>query len=290
VTVLYSLLLYIFLVLFHGGKQNINDIRIHTDRQIMLSIPAVESNTNSSKSTSTLPQTQIHLDDLLRNYLFDNKVSVRRQPSRDADLALADFPPYAQSKNEKDPNIPLAIDAWSALRLLPVYTSQSETGEMSMVSSNDLQFGQTLDCNGSMENPHPTTPIIFPLVLKRYYVNDKGEIRRNSQSILVPLQINVDDYFESEIGDLGTERISGKGWVLNLISGVVHLGNSPQSGHYVGYSITKYGVWWRMDDLNGITKHEDVREIMNCKYSNLILNILFLFFFSFVYFCFHPYA
>ncbi|KAI9216444.1 hypothetical protein BC828DRAFT_418883 [Blastocladiella britannica] len=126
-----------------------------------------------------------------------------------------------QGLTRADSALETTVQAWSQYKLLPFLVGESESGEHSDI----------LAAAGA--------PIIVPMMLKRYYRKESNNaLRRTSRQVLIPIEIAFDQYTEKLSAEETADAV-GRGklasYSLVLQSVVCHLGDSPNTGHFVTF-------------------------------------------------------
>ncbi|KAI9182975.1 hypothetical protein H9P43_003891 [Blastocladiella emersonii ATCC 22665] len=221
-------------VIHHGGKVDAqDDLRVCTERCLQLAIPDPKA------------KDPVSLEALLKAYFFDNKVDkisrkvpVVRVSDKLANenrrvyglrrLASLQSSSSASSSSSSSRVIradsvlsveDMLVDGWSMLKLLPFQVGESELGEQSNLLST------------------AAGPIVIPMLLKRYYRKESNNaLKRTSRQVLVPIEINFDQYTaDNDVDAAPTAAVGPASYSLVLQAVVCHLGDTPTSGHFITY-------------------------------------------------------
>ncbi|KAJ2546316.1 hypothetical protein EV175_005645, partial [Coemansia sp. RSA 1933] len=225
----------------HGADNDAADCKMVTQRMIELSFP-------ETSSTSSDTERPLLLQALLESYFFDNRVE-------HLERSLKEGGPGGQGSESLATKV--RTNAWSFLSIYPFYTPQSELG------SNGP--------DGAAEYPDDA-PFILPLLIKRYAVDEQGDVQRVDRRVIIPMVLDVTDIVNSGDenryaddnkpgnaslrSDPSVVQDSGQSqqeedvpqppppppypsrvqYRLVLRSAVCHKGDDVRSGHYVSFS------------------------------------------------------
>ncbi|KAJ2081974.1 hypothetical protein H4R24_001953 [Coemansia sp. RSA 988] len=208
----------------HGADYDAADSRMVTHRMVELALPDDDE------------KRPLLLQELLESYFFDNRIESLERMLRDCSAT-------AQS--------PVAVhtNAWAMLAMHPFYTPQSEMGD---------------NTSALLAAEYPTdAPVVVPLLLKRYAVNNSGVVRRSSRRVIAPMVLDVTNIISEGSADVMQDpkgppppdapvRVSVRHdeayaeaspppyeqratFRLVLHSAICHKGSRASAGHYVAF-------------------------------------------------------
>lgn len=224
--------------ILHGAREEADDTKYSAERLLALDIPET--------SRDGIP-----LERLLEAFFFENRLEVTRSVERSA--KVLDF--NDETKGRRDNTTLLRVPALSALRILPFYTPQSQTGDQTEVSSAMWPDMPASPLDGSppayassSRGSGQTPFLVLPILFKRYASTAEPPFsRRLSVSITIPASLR----FTLFVNDL-RDGDDGSDYVLELQSAVCHRGESVGSGHYVAVAKGRDvdgSNWLHFDDL-----------------------------------------
>ncbi|KAJ2073426.1 hypothetical protein GGH13_002005 [Coemansia sp. S155-1] len=148
----------------HGADYDEADSRMVTQRVLELSLP--------DDDTDSLAQ-PLMLQSLLERYLFDNRVEQLERSLKADD---------GDTKRPEGPDSRVHTNAWSILSMYPFYTPQSELGDSNATYPVDA-------------------PLVVPLLIKRYRVDNHGAVHRVKRRVIAPVVLDM-----TSIISQGTDR------------------------------------------------------------------------------------
>ncbi|KAI9024233.1 hypothetical protein DFJ74DRAFT_74980 [Hyaloraphidium curvatum] len=218
--------------ILHGAREEVDDTKYSAERVLALDIPE-----HYADSRDPVP-----LERLLEAFFFENRLEI----TREVEAAPIDF--GDERKRAPAPTAHLTVPAFSALKILPFYTPQSQAGDSTDASS--AMWGDNLaspqdgspPSYASVTTPAPRRSLVLPMLVKRYASTTTPPYsRRLPVALAVPTTMKFALFVDDPRGGAAD-------YVLELRSAVLHRGESTGSGHYVSAARTPDG-WLKFDDL-----------------------------------------
>jgi hypothetical protein len=129
----------------------------------------------------------------------------------------------------------ITVTAWQVLELLPFYSATNEQGDA---------------IKTQMDSSFPDTHMVLPIVLKRYKYNNQGGSTKIKRRVEIPVTIDFNKFVNLNVDNPLCPTCGHLiDWTLHFKSAVCHLGDSPNSGHYISYA--------RVDNNNHLKDKED---------------------------------
>ncbi|KAJ3079855.1 hypothetical protein HK102_003467 [Quaeritorhiza haematococci] len=203
--------------LFHGGRTEVDDSKLATERIIQLSIPPAETTPASSSfsedgatAAANLP---VQLEDLLVEYFFNNRVNVTR---------MMEHKP-ADPRSTRELSISGATESSSPISLSPtspapgtsMFNRRQKRGSVSSTTTLSItkkdgslrvsvdawqvnrllpfftpqnEAGEHVDTDLAPASEFSGKNVILPLLLKRYEY-ENGKLKRLSRKVMIPHEI-----------------------------------------------------------------------------------------------------
>ncbi|KAJ2881370.1 hypothetical protein H4R27_004130 [Coemansia aciculifera] len=178
----------------HGADYDEADSRMVTQRVLELSLPDDDSD--------SLEQPLL-LQSLLERYFFDNRVEQLERSLK------------ADGRDTKRSKVPdrVRTNAWSILSMYPFYTPQSELGNSNATYPVDA-------------------PLVVPLLVKRYRVDNQGVVHRIRRRVIAPVVLDMTNIISQGTDrDTSTELGDRKGRPTAALEGGDVFIKSPAPAH-----------------------------------------------------------
>ncbi|KAJ2752932.1 hypothetical protein GGI19_003490 [Coemansia pectinata] len=178
----------------HGADYDEADSRMVTQRVLELSLPDDDSD--------SLEQPLL-LQSLLERYFFDNRVEQLERSLK------------ADGRDTKRSKVPdrVRTNAWSILSMYPFYTPQSELGDSNATYPVDA-------------------PLVVPLLVKRYRVDNQGVVHRIRRRVIAPVVLDMTNIISQGTDrDTSTELGDRKGRPTAALEGGDIFIKSPAPAH-----------------------------------------------------------